>query len=260
MANSNVNAVGGFEKYGAVELKRVIRKNTVRGFIITAIIALALFLIYFSYVKIQAAKPAVKKLAPIAKIDIVDLPPTDQATEDVPPPPAEQVLNTGPAARAGTPVPVPDAMITPDMQEFATIKELGRASSEGGSGIDLGGFSQNIDFTNQKVEVKVKEKEPDPDEFIPVEKEPGVDYAKLQSLVVYPDLARRAGVEGKVVVRVLVDKDGSVRRMFIEASDNELLNQAAMDAIKKYGKFTPAIQNDQPIMVWIAIPIQFKLR
>ena len=128
MANSSENTIEGFEKYGAVELKGIIRKNTVRGFIITAIIALALFLIYFSYVKVQSARPTQKKLAPIAKVDIVDLPPADQATEDVPPPPAEQVLNAGPAARAGTPVPVPDAMVTPDMQEFATIKELGRAS------------------------------------------------------------------------------------------------------------------------------------
>ncbi|MEN6294586.1 MAG: energy transducer TonB, partial [Chloroherpetonaceae bacterium] len=67
-------------------------------------------------------------------------------------------------------------------------------------------------------------------------------------------------VEGRVVVRVLVDKDGSAKRMFIDASDNELLNDAAITAIKKYGKFTPAIQNDQPIMVWLSIPIQFKLR
>lgn len=260
MANTSANTVESFEKYGAIELKGVIRKNTVKGFIITAIIALLLFLIYFGYVKVQSARPQLKKLAPIAKVDIVDLPPTEEATEDVPPPPAEQVLNAGPAARAGTPVPVPDAMITPDMQEFATIKELGRSSAEGGSGLDLGGFSSNIDFSNQKVDVKVKEKEPDPEEFIPVEKEPTVDYAKLQSLVVYPDLARRAGVEGRVVVRVLVDKDGSVKRMFVEASDNELLNDAAITAIRKYGRFLPAIQNDQPIMVWISIPIQFKLR
>ncbi|MCE5305970.1 MAG: TonB family protein [Chloroherpetonaceae bacterium] len=260
MESAGVNLIENMPKYGAVELKGVIRKNTVKGFIITAVISLLLFLLYFGWVKLQAARPEVKKFAPIAKIDIVDLPPTDQATEDAPPPPAEQILNAGPAARAGTPVPVPEAMITPDMQEFATIDVQSRAGSKGGSGIDVGGFAQNIDFTGQNVDVKVKEKEPDPEEFIPVEKEPGVDYKKLQSLVQYPDLARRAGVEGRVVVRVLVDKDGSAKRMFIDASDNELLNDAAITAIKKYGRFTPAIQNDQPIMVWISIPIQFKLR
>ena len=167
----------------------------------------------------------------------------------------------GPAARAGIPVPVPDAQITPDMQEFATIDVMSRASAEGGSGIDLGGFASNIDFNqSSKVDVKVKEKEPEPDEFIPVEKEPGVDYSRLQSLVIYPDLAKRAGIEGRVTIRVLIDKDGSVRKMFIEDSDNSLLNEAAENAIRNYGRFKPAIQNQEPIMCWISIPIQFKLR
>lgn len=255
-----VSNIINFPQYGAKELKVFINKSTYRGFITTAIIFIILFLIYFIYVKIDAAKPKVKQLAPIAKMDIMDLPPQDQG-EDVPPPPPEQIINTGPAARAGIPVPVPDAQITPDMQEFATIDVMSRASAEGGSGIDIGGFASNIDFNQTgKVDVKVKEKEPEPDEFIPVEKEPGVDYARLQSLVIYPDLAKRAGIEGRVTIRVLIDKDGSVRKMFIEDSDNSLLNDAAETAIRNYGRFKPAIQNQEPIMCWISIPIQFKLR
>lgn len=256
-----ISNVFNLPQYGAKELKVFINKFTYRGFITTAIIFLLLFLLYFVYVKVESARPKKKQLAPIAKMDIMDLPPQEQAT-DAPPPPPEQIINTGPAARAGIPVPVPDAQITPDMQEFATIDVMSRASAEGGSGIDLGGFASNIDFdkTTTKVDVKVKEKEPEPDEFIPVEKEPGVDYARLQSLVVYPDLAKRAGIEGRVTIRVLIDKDGSVRKYFIEDSDNSLLNEAAENAIKAYGKFKPAIQNQEPIMCWISIPIQFKLR
>ncbi len=247
-------------RYGATELKGWIKKYTYYGFIYTAILFLLLALLYFTYAKLQEAKPKPKVFAPIAKIDIVDLPPQDQSDE-APPPPAEQIVNTGPAARAGTPVPVPDAQIKPDVQEFATIDVMSRASAQGGNGIDMGGFASNINLNGDaKVDVKVKEKEPEPDQFIPVEKEPGVDYSRLQSLVVYPDLAKRAGIEGRVVLRVLVDKDGSVRKYLIEASDNELLNQSAIDAIKAYGKFKPAIQNQEPIMCWISIPIQFRLR
>lgn len=246
-------------RYGARELKGFINKFTYRGFIITVIIFLGLFLLYFGYTQYENAQPKVKKLPPIAKIDIVDLPPQEETLDA--PPPVEQVLNTGPAARAGIPVPVPDAQITPDMQEFATIDIMNRASAEGGTGIDLGGFASNINFEGTgNVDVKVKEKEPEPDEFIPVEKEPGVDYARLQQLVVYPDLAKRAGIEGRVTIRVLIGKDGAVRKMFIEDSDNSLLNEAAENAIRQYGKFTPAIQNQEPIACWISIPIQFRLR
>lgn len=260
MAEVVAGYLDSLPKYGAQELKKFIRKYTIRGFWITAALFLLLFFLYFLYVEIQASGPKLKKLAPIAKLDIVDLPPEEQAN-DTPPPPAEQIINTGPAARAGTPVPVPDAQVTPDMQEFATVDVQSRASSEGGSGVDMGGFSSNINFDqNSKVDVKVKEKEPEPDEFIPVEKEPGVDYSRLQGLVKYPDLAKRAGIEGRVVLRVLVDKDGSVRKLFIEDSENELLNSAAIDAVKSYGRFKPAIQNQEPIMCWISIPIQFRLR
>jgi protein TonB len=254
------NILDTLPNYGAQELKGFIRKYTIRGFIITASIFLLLFLLYFLYVEITEAGLQAKKLAPIAKMRIEDLTPLDEANNE-PPPPVEQIINAGPAARAGTPVPVPDAQITPDMQEFATVDIQSRASSEGGSGLDLGGFSSNINFDqNSKVDVKVKEKEPEPDEFIPVEKEPGVDYSRLQGLVKYPDLAKRAGIEGRVVLRVLVDKDGSARKYFIEDTENELLNQAAIDAVKAYGRFKPAIQNQEPIMCWISIPIQFRLR
>ncbi len=153
-------------------------------------------------------------------------------------------------------MPVPDAEIKPDMQEFATIDVMSRASAEGGDGVDLGTFASNIDFD---VNVEVKEKEPDPDEFIPVEKEPETDIGSLQKLVVYPDLARRAGVEGKVLVRVLVDKTGKVKKTRVDYSDNELLNDAAVKAVSQ-AVFTPAIQNKQPVQCWVTVPITFKLR
>jgi outer membrane biosynthesis protein TonB len=38
------------------------------------------------------------------------------------------------------------------------------------------------------------------------------------------------------------------------------LNQAAIDAIKKYGKFPPAIQNKQPVGTWTTIPLVFRLQ
>lgn len=245
--------------YGATELKEFIRRYTIRGFLITVGLTLLFLLLYFGIQKAQESAKAAPKLAPIVKISITDLPPQSEA--EVAPPPPQQIINTGPAARAGTPVPVPDAQITADMKDFATIDVMSRASSVGGDGVDLGGFSANIDLSDKReVKIEKKEEEPAPDEFIAVEKEPGVDLVKLQKSIVYPDLARRAGVEGRVVVRVLVGPDGKARKYFVESSDHELLNQAALDAIKNYGLFTPAIQNGQAIMCWVSIPITFRLR
>ena len=156
---------------------------------------------------------------------------------------------------------MPDAQITPDMKDFAKFEELSRASSVGGDGVDLGGFASNIDLGREtKIDVKKIEDDPDPDEFIPVEKEPAVDLEKIQKKIVYPEMARRAGVEGKVIVRVLVQKNGKIGRMLIEYSDSELLNEAALKALREIGHIPPAIQNQQPIACWVSIPIQFRLR
>jgi len=134
-----------------------------------------------------------------------------------------------------------------------------RASAEGGTGEDLGGFAPNINFDlEKKIEVKTREVEPAPDQFIPVEVIPKLDYAKLQRDIIYPEMAKRAGIEGRVVVRVLVSKEGKPVKTIIEASDSDMLNKAAEDAVKKQ-IFSPGIQNGQPVMVWVSIPINFKL-
>ena len=86
------------------------------------------------------------------------------------------------------------------------------------------------------------------------------DLGKLQKNITYPEIARKAGIEGRVIIRVLVGADGKARKTLIESSDNEMLNEAAVKAIKDYGLFTPAKQNGQSIMCWVSIPINFRLR
>ena len=245
-------------EYGALELKTYINKSTIRGFLITASLLL-LFLIYHLISGSIAGKEEAPPLAPIAKLDLISL---DAPAEEIeaPPPPAPEQIVAGPAARAGTPTPIPDAEIAPDLQDFADMDVLDRASAEGGDGIDMGDFAGNIDWEGEGVKVETREAEPDPDEFVPVEKQPGMDIAELQKLVEYPKLAKEAGVEGRVIVKALIDANGKVRKTLVEYTDNSLLNQAAIDAIKNYKNFTPAIQNNKPVMVWISIPLRFKLR
>jgi protein TonB len=77
---------------------------------------------------------------------------------------------------------------------------------------------------------------------------------------VYPDLARQAGVEGVVLIRVLIDETGRVLdAQHAGGEANPLLVQAAIDAAKKW-LFTPAKQRDMPVRVWYAIPIAFSIR
>ncbi len=75
----------------------------------------------------------------------------------------------------------------------------------------------------------------------------------------YPELARRAGIEGNSVVKALVDIDGSIiEAKILKSSGNQMLDQAALAAAMK-AKFTPAKQRDKFVRVWVSIPIKFQL-
>jgi TonB family protein len=75
----------------------------------------------------------------------------------------------------------------------------------------------------------------------------------------YPEQARKNGIEGRTVVRALIDFDGSICETEIASSSgNEILDYAALSAVKK-SIFDPANHEGKPVKVWVSIPIQFKL-
>jgi protein TonB len=74
---------------------------------------------------------------------------------------------------------------------------------------------------------------------------------------VYPKLARRAGIEGVIYVNLLVGKDGKVQKAEI-VRGLEIFHGAALDAVKNF-VFSPGIQNDKTVKVWMTVPIHFTL-
>ena len=259
MAASRSVVVPENSGYGAFEIKEYINKATKWGTIYTAAFTLLLVLTYIGVGVVQDATRKKVMMAPIQKLKLQNLAADDaEMTEALPPPPPATVVSSGPAARAGTPVPVPEAELAEDLQEFADVDVLSRASAEGGDGEDMGDFSDNIDI-DESVDIDVREEEPDPEEFIPVEKEPACDMEELRKRVVYPEMAKRAGIEGMVLVRALISKSGKVKKTIIQASDNSALNKAASTAVKNT-VFTPAIQNKRAVQLWISIPVDFRLR
>lgn len=118
-----------------------------------------------------------------------------------------------------------------------------------------------MDIRRQHVKLVKDNKDPDPspDETISVNKPPYADNSLIMSKLQYPELAKKAGLEGKVVLRVLVRRNGSVKKFIVENSDSELFNKSAGDAVMKT-QFLPAIQNGKPVACWLSVPISFKIR
>jgi protein TonB len=76
----------------------------------------------------------------------------------------------------------------------------------------------------------------------------------------YPDLAKKAQVEGVVLVQVVIGIDGKVERAeVIQAKPEGFFEEAAIAAAKKW-EFTPAKQRDKPVRVRFQIPMKFELR
>ncbi len=95
---------------------------------------------------------------------------------------------------------------------------------------------------------------PSPDEFVAVEEMPVLIQIPAP---IYPDMARQAEVEGTVMVRALVGKDGKVQDAFV-TEGVPMLNDAAIAAAKK-AVFKPALQQHKPVAVWVQIPMRFSL-
>jgi TonB family protein len=96
------------------------------------------------------------------------------------------------------------------------------------------------------------------DTVIFVEQNVTYDVAELEHAIEYPEIARRTGLEGYVVVRVLIDRMGRPVRTVIDRSDNPVFVEAAVKAVTSI-PYTSARQNHIPVAVWIQIPVSFSI-
>ena len=76
---------------------------------------------------------------------------------------------------------------------------------------------------------------------------------------VYPELARQAGMEGAVLLSVLVGTDGAAIEVSVLRSDVTSAMEKAAIAAARLFKFRPATQNTVPVRARISIPIVFRL-
>jgi protein TonB len=81
----------------------------------------------------------------------------------------------------------------------------------------------------------------------------------LAQNVKYPEIAKRAGLQGRVFVKAFIDENGDVAGAEIIKGIGGGCDQAAIDAVKAT-KFTPGTKNGKPVKVQVSIPILFKLQ
>nr|MEE4268752.1 TonB family protein [Candidatus Krumholzibacteria bacterium] len=82
---------------------------------------------------------------------------------------------------------------------------------------------------------------------------------QFQARAEYPEIARRLGMEGTVMVHLLVNVHGRVAQAVVTESAHPMLDKAALAAAWKC-QFTPAKQREMKVEVWVAVPYRFRLR
>ncbi len=241
----NIITLKSNSDYGAFELKKVYHKNFTTGLTIAVLIHL---FIIGAYVFIESISKDDENNIPTVRIlKYSELGPPPSLNDNT----QEQIKVSAPEIKpnVGIPKPVPDAEVKQE-QTIATQTEMSQVSAP----ISEGNGSGNVQITKD-LKVEAPDQDPDINAFVPVEKEPDI---VVESKPEYPEIAKRAGVEGTVYVKILVDKDGKPKKAVVIKSNADMFNDVSIAAAMKC-VFTPAIQNKRPIPVWIVMPFKFKL-
>ncbi len=166
--------------------------------------------------------------------EMIEIPVTEQ-----PPPPPPKIQQ-------------PEIIEVPDEEEIEEDIE-----------VDL-----DVDVTDDtEIEAIVAdEEEEESDEiFTIVEQQPapkggmGAFYKYVGKKMKYPSQAKRMGIEGKVFVKFMVDKDGSISRVQILKGIGAGCDEEAAKVLKAAPKWVPGKQRGRAVRVWMTIPIVFKL-
>ena len=207
-----------------VNLKLQYKKVLELGLIVSLI--LHIFLMQ-GYKKIKIR--AVKRTAALEAIQLEEMPRTQQQKQ----------------------APAPSRPTVPIASEDETLPE-----------------DETIDFTDLNLETEAPPPPPPPSAgddvpmFIPHDESPQPigGYPAIQAKLVYPEIARKAGVEGKVMIWAKIGVDGTVTHTQIMVSlGPNGCDEAAVNAIKSV-KWKPAMQRDKPVEVWVAVPVEFRLK
>jgi len=169
-----------------------------------------------------------------AAVETIELPPEVK----IPPPPQA-------VARPAVPVAAPtgaidqDITIAPTTFQQNPVSELPPPPTEG-SGKEL---SETPTFTPYTVKPAIKNR--------------GEVARALQRE--YPELLRNAGIGGTVLVWFFIDTKGRVQNTQIrQSSGHEALDRAALKVADVF-QFTPGLNRDKKVPVWIALPIIFQV-
>jgi protein TonB len=172
-----------------------------------------------------------------------------------PPPPVEFT----PAARRSS----PSVVANPDIVPTVAPTTIAPEATPPGPQFDVqigppGGMPAGVgDGVGVTPSIPTPPTEPSRPTTVRVAQLPGPPHKIVDVRPVYPDIARRARVEGTVILESVLDTSGNVTELRVIRSV-PLLDQAALDAVRQW-RYTPTIYGGRPVSVLMTITIRFTL-
>lgn len=103
--------------------------------------------------------------------------------------------------------------------------------------------------------------------FVLVEQKPGFggagadEFSKwVANNIVYPEAARAAGKEGRVVLKFKVERDGSIQNVKVVKGVDPELDAEAVRVVSAAPAWTPGMQNGEPVAVSYVFPVVYKIQ
>jgi protein TonB len=158
----------------------------------------------------------------------------------------EQVVKPPPPVRPPVPIEVPNDEILEDMDLNFDVS------------LDL---DTPLDLPPPPAQAMAVVEDEEPEIYLVVEEDPELigGLEGLQRSIRYPEIARKAGIEGRVFVQFVVDEQGNVIDPVVTRGIGGGCNEAALEAVRK-AKFKPGKQRGRPVKVTYSIPVTFRLQ
>ncbi len=259
-----------FEKrqkdYGAYDLRKRYSRN-LKLSVILGILFFSLAVASPLIAKVlRSVGPEPKKIDNTVTVDLAPPPPVDEENTppppkvELPPPTVEQIKFTPPVIKKDDEVPDDEV---PPPQEGITAQvstKTQEGTREGPPPIEDPGIE-----TGTGTGEKIVEHEPEKI-YTFVEEQPeypggaGQLYSYISKNVVYPTMAKEAGVQGTVTLKFVVEKDGSIGEVQVMRGIGSGCDEEAARLVKAAGKWRAGKQNGKAVRVWFILPIKFTLQ
>lgn len=260
---------GRNKAYGAYRLRKSTTKRNILAMVAVVLLLIVAFIILTvkNFVDEQRAKVAMTQVAELTNYDQ----PKKKAEvkqKKVEVEPERVVERVKSSIKFTAPVIKKDEEVKPD-EELKTQDELMSTKTAIGT-FDVKG---NDDANGEILKVKEVIAEPEPPKheeenkvFDIVEQQPlfpGGPAALMKYLsenTKYPVVAQENGVQGRVTVQFVVEKDGSISDVHVLRGVDPSLDKEAVRVVKSMPRWTPGKQNGITVRVNYRVPVLFRLQ